>query len=62
MTIQYAKVTSILSGFPYVTFLGEELESKTKYPKLATYTPTLGDMVAFLVDDKEKYLMIGKVI
>lgn len=58
MIIKYARVTSI-SPFR-VTFLGEENESKTQYNKLATYTPNMDDMVAFLVDEKNKYICLGK--
>ena len=59
--IRYAKVTSVSSQGYKVTFLGEENESQTIYKKLTTYTPKFGDVVAFIVDTKGKYLCIGTV-
>lgn len=59
MIIKYAEVKSVN---PFrVRFLGEENDSQTQYNKLATNTPVIGDMVAFLVDEKGKYLCLGKV-
>ena len=59
--IRYAEV-SFVSGSTYkVKFLGEEIQSEMVYRKLATYTPRTGDIVAFLVDEKQKYLCLGKV-
>ena len=59
--IKYAEVTFVSGNAYRVTFLGEEDQSDMVYKKLATYTPLKGDMVAFLVDAKGKYLCLGKI-
>lgn len=58
--IKYAQVTYVSGAIYKVKFLGEELQSEMTYKKLATYIPTIGDMVAFLVDEKGNYLCLGK--
>ncbi|MGL5765935.1 MAG: hypothetical protein ACRCX8_09880, partial [Sarcina sp.] len=59
--IKYAKVTTVSGDVWRVTFLGESIESQKVHTKLANYTATLGDTVAFIVDKDNKYLCIGKV-
>lgn len=58
MIIKYAKVMT--EDFK-VKFFGEDDVSEMNYIKLSDYIPQKGDVVAFIVDDKNKYLCIGKV-
>lgn len=60
MIIRYAKV--IEGGEVYkVQFFGEEDVSETVYKRLSYYVPQKGDVIAFIIDNKNKYLCIGKV-
>lgn len=56
--IKWAKVTT---ATPFrVTFLGEAIESSMTYKKPSTYSPAIGDMVAFIVDAHGSYVCLGK--
>lgn len=61
MIIKYATVSAVNNGSFKVTFLGESIQSEMNYFSLDTYIPTEGDVVAFIVDNKNKYLCLGKV-
>lgn len=61
MNIKYAAVTEVAEDGFKVTFLGETIQSEMNYFKLATYQPVMGDTVAFIVDNKNKYLCLGKI-
>lgn len=59
MIITYATVTSIS---PLRIKFNHELEaSNANYYKLSTYIPKVGDKVAVIKDDKNKYLILGGV-
>ena len=57
--IKYATVTDVTQNTYNVRFLGEEQASVTVYKKLGNYEPVVGHTVAFLVDEKGKYLCLG---
>lgn len=59
MIIKYATVKS--ANPLKVKFTNEIETSEATYPKLKSYVPIVGDTVAILKDDNEKYLIIGGV-
>lgn len=61
MIIKYALVSEVNNSGFKVTFLGETIQSEMNYFSLDTYQPAQGDIVAFIVDNKNKYLCLGKV-
>ena len=58
--IQYATVTST-SPFKVKFDIDSTESANTSYKRLASYTPTIGDRVAFLNDGKNT-LCLGKVV
>lgn len=59
MIIKYAIVTSV--NPLKINFNYETTASDTTYTKLKSYTPSIGDKVVVIKDDKEKYLILGTV-
>ena len=58
--IQYATVTSV-APFKVKFDIDSTESANTSYKRLASYTPTIGDRVAFFDDGKTKICM-GKVV
>ena len=59
--IKMAKVMTIESNRPVIRFYGENVNAAKKYPYLASYTPTVGDIVVLLRIGRS-YIIIGKVV
>lgn len=58
--LRLAYVTKVSNGMPYLTFLGEDSESKKGYAYLSSYPPTVGDLVC-VGNVNGSLLILGKV-
>lgn len=58
--LRLAHVTSVSGGMPYLTFLGEDVESKKSYAYLSSYSPAAGDLVC-VGNVNGSLLILGKV-
>ena len=57
--LKLAKVTTVDTNTIKITYVGENVESQINYYRLASYTPTINNLV--LVDEKLK-VILGEVV
>lgn len=60
VNFRLAQVTQIKENVPYITYFGEEVESKKGYPFLSSYNPEIGDVVC-LCKVNSSWLIMGKI-
>lgn len=56
-----ATITEVNGDDVYLTFYGEEQQRVKNYKRLASYSPTVGDMVLVAILNKS-YTILGKVV